>query len=132
MTTNFNQPQTALIKISLFFAMLLTTTCFFGCSTVKIYSDEAMQHPTAIKFHYAKPYVLVEKSANKDGSDKISIIYLPDLTETFYAKAMQASAVQILRSLLKTDPLPVSASAPIRKFPKALLPSKASSPTSTN
>lgn len=57
-----------------------------GCAGVKIYSDAALQNPSAIQFHYAKPFLLVEHNANKDGTTKTSIIYLPDQKETYYAK----------------------------------------------
>lgn len=57
-----------------------------GCAGVKIYSDAAMQHPTAIQFHYAKPFLLVEHNANKDGTIKTTLIYLPDQNQTYYAK----------------------------------------------
>jgi len=57
-----------------------------GCAGVKIYSDAALQHPSAIQFHYAKPFLLVEYNANKDGTIKTSIVYLPDQKETYYAK----------------------------------------------
>lgn len=57
-----------------------------GCAGVKIYSDAAMQHLTAIQFHYAKPFLLVEHNANKDGTTKTTIVYLPDQKETYYAK----------------------------------------------
>jgi hypothetical protein len=67
---------------------LTITLCFFviGCSGIRIYSDEKLQKRTAAKFHYAKPFVLVEYNATKDGTIKTSIVYLPDYSETFYAK----------------------------------------------
>jgi hypothetical protein len=62
--------------------------CIFlvGCAGVKIYSDAELQHPTAVQFHYAKPFLLVEYNATKDGTLKTSIVYLPDQSETYYAK----------------------------------------------
>jgi hypothetical protein len=57
-----------------------------GCAGVKIYSDPSLQHPTAVQFHYAKPFLLVEYNATKDGTTKTSIVYLPDQSETYYAK----------------------------------------------
>lgn len=70
------------------FVFLLYVSTFFyaSCAGVKIYSDANLQHPTAVQFHYAKPFLLVEHNANKDGTTKTSIIYLPDQTETYYAK----------------------------------------------
>ena len=70
------------------FFYLIFVVCFFttSCAGVKIYSDANLQHPTAIQFHYAKPFLLVEYNANKDGTIKTSIIYLPDQTATYYAK----------------------------------------------
>jgi hypothetical protein len=58
----------------------------FGCAGVKIYSDSNLKHPTAVQFHYAKPFLLVEHNANKDGTTKTTIVYLPDQSETYYAK----------------------------------------------
>lgn len=69
---------------------IVEALCLFvlstGCAGVKIYSDAALQNKTAIQFHYAKPFLLVEHNANKDGTTKTSIIYLPDQKETYYAK----------------------------------------------
>jgi hypothetical protein len=59
---------------------------FVSCAGVKIYSDANLQHPTAVQFHYAKPFLLVEYNATKDGLTKTSIVYLPDQSETYYAK----------------------------------------------
>lgn len=59
---------------------------FSGCAGVKIYSDANLQHLTAVQFHYAKPFLLVEHNANKDGTTKTTIVYLPDQSETYYAK----------------------------------------------
>ncbi len=62
--------------------------CLFltGCAGVKIYSDAELQHPTAVQFHYAKPFLMVEYNATKDGTLKTTIVYLPDQSETYYAK----------------------------------------------
>lgn len=68
------------------FFLYLSTVFYTSCAGVKIYSDANLQHPTAIQFHYAKPFLLVEHNANKDGTTKTSIIYLPDQSETYYAK----------------------------------------------
>jgi len=68
------------------FFLYLSTVFYISCAGVKIYSDASLQHPTAIQFHYAKPFLLVEHNANKDGTTKTSIIYLPDQSETYYAK----------------------------------------------
>lgn len=70
------------------FLIIALSGFFCGCAGVKIYSDAALQNKTAIQFHYAKPFLLVEHNANKDGTTKNSIVYLPDLTETFYAKSI--------------------------------------------
>ncbi len=65
-------------------------SCFlffsFGCAKVKIYSDANLQHPSSVQFHYAKPFLLVEYNGTKDGTMKTTIIYLPDQSETYYAK----------------------------------------------
>jgi hypothetical protein len=65
-------------------------SCFLfllvSCAGVKIYSDVNLQHQTAVQFHYAKPFLLVEYNATKDGTTKTTIVYLPDQSETYYAK----------------------------------------------
>lgn len=66
--------------------LFLSNLILISCAGVKIYSDANLQHPTAVQFHYAKPYLLVEHNSNKDGTTKTSIVYLPDQTETYYAK----------------------------------------------
>lgn len=71
---------------SQFVFLLISILVYTGCAGVKIYADANLQHPTAVQFHYAKPFLLVEHNANKDGTTKTSIIYLPDQTETYYAK----------------------------------------------
>ncbi|OYU56620.1 MAG: hypothetical protein CFE25_05155 [Chitinophagaceae bacterium BSSC1] len=73
--------KTIVILLSLFFLFL-----FSSCAGVKIYSDAELTKPSAIKFHYPKPFLLVEKNANANGGKKASIVYLPDLSEAFYAK----------------------------------------------
>lgn len=68
------------------FLVLICALFYASCAGVKIYSDANLEHRTAIQFHYAKPFLLVEHNATKDGTTKTSIIYLPDQTETYYAK----------------------------------------------
>ena len=67
--------------LSLFFCLL-----FSACAGVKIYSDAALTKPSAIQFHYSKPFLLVEKNSNANGGKKVSIVYLPDLSASYYAK----------------------------------------------
>ncbi len=69
-------------------SFLFISVCILltSCAGVKIYSDAQLLHTTAIQFHYAKPFLLVEHNATKEGTTKTSIIYLPDQTETYYAK----------------------------------------------
>ena len=57
-----------------------------SCAGVKIYSDPEWQHQSSLKFYYSKPFLLVEYNANKDGTNKTTVVYLPDLTEPYYAK----------------------------------------------
>ena len=71
---------------SYFSIVSLVLIFLYGCAKVKIYSDANLQHPTAIQFHYAKPFLLVEYNGTKDGTIKTTIIYLPDQSETYYAK----------------------------------------------
>ena len=73
--------KTIVILLSLFFFLL-----FSSCAGVKIYSDAGLTKPSAIRFYYPKPFLLVEKNANANGGKKASIVYLPDLSEAFYAK----------------------------------------------
>lgn len=77
--------------------MLLVCYLLASCAGVKIYSDAALSNKTALKFYYAKPYLLVEKNANKDGSTKTSIIYLPDLTEPYFAKTISGLGTNELK-----------------------------------
>lgn len=76
------------MKKSIPFWMLALLLVSGGCAGVKIYSDAAMQIRTGLKFYYARPYLLVERNANKDGTTKTSIQYLPDLAEPHYAKTI--------------------------------------------
>jgi hypothetical protein len=71
----------AVTILSLFFYLL-----FSACAGVKIYSDAELTKPSAIKFHYSKPFLLVEKNSNANGGKKVSIVYLPDLSASYYAK----------------------------------------------
>jgi hypothetical protein len=69
-----------------FYAICCLCFLLVGCAGVKIFSDAELLHPTAIQFHYAKPFLLVEYNATKDGLVKTTIVYLPDQSETYYAK----------------------------------------------
>ncbi len=73
--------QVVVTILSLFFYLL-----FSSCAGVKIYSDAELTKASAIRFHYSKPFLLVEKNANANGGKKANIVYLPDLSESFYAK----------------------------------------------
>ena len=70
-----------------YFPIIFCLSLFLaGCAGVKIYSDAELQHPTAIQFHYSKPFLMVEYNATKDGTIKTTIVYLPNQSETYYAK----------------------------------------------
>ncbi len=92
--------KTIVILLSLFFLVL-----FSSCAGVKIYSDPALSKPSAIKFHYPKPFLLVEKNANANGGKKASIVYLPDLSEAFYAKTKSGFGQSDLKMVFENGSL---------------------------
>jgi hypothetical protein len=92
--------KTIVILLSLFFLVL-----FSSCAGVKIYSDPELSKPSAIKFHYPKPFLLVEKNANANGGKKASIVYLPDLSEAFYAKTKSGFGQSDLKMVFENGSL---------------------------
>ena len=67
--------------------VLVSVLAVAGCARLAIYKNEELQGPEAgIKFHYAKPYLLVARTGNKDKPVEVSVIYLPDLANPMYAK----------------------------------------------
>lgn len=61
--------------------------CFLaaGCARIEIYSDPDMKQETGFLFYAPKPYLLVGR-ADADKPIQVTIKYLPDLTQPFYAK----------------------------------------------
>lgn len=92
--------KTIVILLSLFFLFL-----FSSCAGVKIYSDPELTRPSAIRFHYPKPFLLVEKNANANGGKKASIVYLPDLSEAFYAKTKSGFGQSDLKMVFENGSL---------------------------
>lgn len=92
--------KTIVILLSLFFLFL-----FSSCAGVKIYSDPELTKPSAIRFHYPKPFLLVEKNANANGGKKASIVYLPDLSEAFYAKTKSGFGQSDLKMVFENGSL---------------------------
>lgn len=92
--------KTIVFLLSLFFLFL-----FSSCAGVKIYSDPELTKPSAIRFHYPKPFLLVEKNANANGGKKASIVYLPDLSEAFYAKTKSGFGQSDLKMVFENGSL---------------------------
>jgi hypothetical protein len=92
--------KTIVILLSLFFYLL-----FSSCAGVKIYSDPELTKASAIRFHYPKPFLLVEKNANANGGKKASIVYLPDLSEAFYAKTKSGFGQSDLKMVFENGAL---------------------------
>ena len=70
------------MKIFLLFIPII----FTACASVSLYEDKDFKRETGLKFYHSKPYLLVEKSFQKDVKIKSTIIYLPDLENPTYAK----------------------------------------------
>ena len=69
--------------------LLLTSIILFvlpGCASVDFYSDQGMTNKTGLKICSAKPFILVEYNGTKDKTTKISIVWLPDLSNPQYLK----------------------------------------------
>ncbi len=92
--------KTIVILFSLFSLWL-----FSSCAGVKIYSDPELSKPSAIRFHYPKPFLLVEKNANANGGKKASIVYLPDMSEAFYAKTKSGFGQSDLKMVFENGSL---------------------------
>lgn len=92
--------KTIVILLSLFFFLL-----FSSCAGVKIYSDPELSKPSAIRFHYPKPFLLIEKNANANGGKKASIVYLPDMSEAFYAKTKSGFGQSDLKMVFENGSL---------------------------
>jgi|GEM_PF-5913078 hypothetical protein len=92
--------KTIVILLSLFFFLL-----FSSCAGVKIYSDQELTKASAIRFHYPKPFLLVEKNSNANGGKKASIVFLPDLSEAFYAKTKSGFGQSDLKMVFENGSL---------------------------
>jgi hypothetical protein len=59
-----------------------------GCARFEIYDNAALTgNETGIKFYTPKPYVLVGRVGGTSKPVEVSIVYLPDLSKPYYAKA---------------------------------------------
>jgi hypothetical protein len=110
-----NLMKSTVIILSLFFYLL-----FSSCAGVKIYSDAELTKPSAIRFHYSKPFLLVEKNANANGGKKASIVYLPDLSESFYAKTKSGLGQSDLKMVFENGSLSSYGIAVDAKIPETL------------
>jgi len=68
-------------KLAILAALTVSVILLTGCATVKIYSDAGLKNETGLRFYTLKPYLLVEYLAEKDKTVKISVVYLPDLSD---------------------------------------------------
>ena len=67
--------------ISLFCLILAILS---ACTPVKIYSDSAMTKKSGLKVYTVKPYLKVERDAEKREIVKAELLYLPDLANPLY------------------------------------------------
>ncbi len=77
-----------IMKLALALIASLATTACVGVKFYKSDKSGAIDTSTEVglPFHESKPYLLVTRSGAKDGGVDSKIIYLPDLTTTYYAK----------------------------------------------
>lgn len=59
-----------------------------SCAQLQIYSDAALTVRTGIPFYVSKPYLLISRTGAKDKPVEVQVIYMPDLTRTYYARIM--------------------------------------------
>ena len=66
--------------------MTLILLCVFvvRCAPVNFYSDAALTKKTGLKFFTVKPYVQIEREAETGGIIKMTVLYLPDLSDPQY------------------------------------------------
>ncbi len=67
--------------------LVICAVALVGCARLAFYSDSKLEGPeSGVKFYYAKPYLLVSPTGNKDNPIQASIVYLPDQSKPMYAK----------------------------------------------
>ena len=57
---------------------------FWGCTPVKIYSDQGMTKETGLKYYSVKPFLQVERDPESKRIVKSVVLYLPDLANPQY------------------------------------------------
>ena len=68
--------------------MVLAAALAAGCARFEIYDNAALKgEETGIKFYTPKPYVLVGRVGGTGKPVEVSIVYLPDLSKPYFAKA---------------------------------------------
>jgi hypothetical protein len=108
------------MKILVTILSLVLYLLFCSCAGVKIYSNAELTKTSAIRFHYPKPYLLVEKNANANGGKKVSIVYLPDLSESFYAKTKMGLGQSDLKMVFENGSLASYGIGTDAKIPESL------------
>jgi len=66
--------------------LLIVMAVVNGCAHMDFYTDKDLKQKTGIKYYISKPYLLITKTGNKDKPIEASLIYLPDQSQSFYAK----------------------------------------------
>ena len=76
------------MKVMTTAAVLAAGALAAACARFEFYTDPSLQGPeTGIKFYAPKPYVLVGRVGGSNKPVEVSIVYLPDLSQPYYAKA---------------------------------------------
>lgn len=67
---------------------LAATVGLAGCAQLQVYTlgQDGKEHAAGIPFHAAKPYLLVSRTGAKDKPVDVQLIYLPDLSRTYFAR----------------------------------------------
>jgi hypothetical protein len=70
-----------------FHGILIAAFVLTSCAGVDFYNNPALTGShTGIPFYAPKPYLLVARTGAKDKPIDINVVYLPDLSKTYYAK----------------------------------------------
>lgn len=67
-------------------AIALASLALTSCAQLEIYSDAALTQRTGIPFYVAKPYLLVSRTGAKDKPVEVQVIYMPNLSQPYYAR----------------------------------------------
>ena len=75
-------------KSTMTIAVALAAVLAAGCARFEIYDNAKLAgEETGIKFYTPKPYLLVGRVGGTSKPIEVSIVYLPDLSQPYYAKA---------------------------------------------